>query len=326
MQFPREFESSHFACLYMHDVMVEFIRSGYEQKVFTQSFNISALEIQSLESSNLHIFDWLERQEKTEERTLVISTAVLPAVLSDMLHCIFESLSASKKSKMAVAYMLIRKPLQESLYLLESIVLNQTNFAEQLSNDPLKLRAQNAGGPDGHARRIHEVLDKLGLSEVLDSQYISELRYDKKSFDSFDRVCNHAMHLFTEHKSIRTELLNINFIFSGAAQVYTQQRYLYTRLPYLMYYMYHVFESIADIVAPTTNEYFININRRIAAYFLLAYLEMDKDFISEQMDNLAGFLQSLLEIDLAADIDSQRFRDYLINVGATGELQTSKTV
>ena len=81
---------------------------------------------------------------------------------------------------MAVAYMLLRKPLQESLYLLESMALDETDFVNKLSTDPLFLRPKNGGGPEGHARRISKVLSKIGLDEAIDSQYISELRYDKK--------------------------------------------------------------------------------------------------------------------------------------------------
>lgn len=317
---PKEFEDAHNACLYIHDVMVEFIRSGEQQNAFNKTFEFSQEEIDSLESSDLHILDWLQKNNKHDERAIVVRSMVLPAVLSDMLHCIFEALSASKKGKMAVAYMLLRKPLQESLYLLESMALDETDFVNKLSTDPLFLRPKNGGGPEGHALRISKVLSKIGLDEAIDSQYISELRYDKKSDDSFDGVCNHAMHLFTEHKAIKTELLNINFVFSKGKQIYTQQRYLYTRLPYLLYYTYHLFEHIAATIAPTTPKYFININRRIGAYMLLAYQEGDQNFGTEEMDTLASCLQNFLNVDSSPTKCVVSKRDYLVRICETGEL------
>lgn len=116
--------------------MVEFIKSGEMHDVFNQSINITEEEGFSLEKTDQHILDWLEENNKSEQRNLVIRTVVLPAVLSDMLHCIFEGLSASKKGKMAVSFMLLRKPLQESLYLLESMAIDKNSFVEHLSKDP----------------------------------------------------------------------------------------------------------------------------------------------------------------------------------------------
>ncbi|MBL0602322.1 hypothetical protein [Aeromonas dhakensis] len=42
--FPTEFERSHELCLYIHDVMVEFIKSGEMHDVFNQSININEEE------------------------------------------------------------------------------------------------------------------------------------------------------------------------------------------------------------------------------------------------------------------------------------------
>ncbi|RQM78640.1 hypothetical protein EHZ47_00610 [Aeromonas jandaei] len=303
--------------------MVEFIRSGEMHDIFNQSIHITEEESLSLEKTDKHILDWLEEHSKSEQRNLIIRTVVLPAVLSDMLHCIFEGLSASKKGKMAVSFMLLRKPLQESLYLLESMAIDKGSFVEHLSKNPLFLRPKNGGGPVGHAQRIGIVLDKMGLGKIFSSQYISELRYDKKSYDSFDRVCNHAMHLFTEHPSIKTDLLNINFIFSGTEQVYSQQRYLYTRLPYLLYYTYCLFEYVASDIAPTKAEYIENINRRISAYFLMAYIDMDNEFITDEMHTLAKRFIIALKIDQIKPLNSPSIIKKLAHIAETGVLTTN---
>ena len=96
MNLPKEFEDAHFACLYIHDVMVEFIRSGEQNQAFHQTFDLSDDEKKSLESSDIHILDWLEENNRNAERMLAVRATVLPAVLSDMLHCIFEALASSK--------------------------------------------------------------------------------------------------------------------------------------------------------------------------------------------------------------------------------------
>jgi hypothetical protein len=118
-----------------------------------------------------------------------------------MLHCIYEALDSSRKTKLNITYMLIRKPLQESLFLLESVVADRFDFAEKLATEPLKLRALKAGGVDVHTQRIQRVLEIVGESHRLSASYLAQLRYDKRVDDGFDGICNHAMHLFTEHEA-----------------------------------------------------------------------------------------------------------------------------
>ncbi|EHU8078558.1 hypothetical protein KZN62_003574 [Vibrio cholerae] len=322
MKFPDEFQDAHTTCMYMHDVMVEFLRSGGESGAFSQKFVLEEHETSSLEDvDDRNILDWLEKNEKFAHRNLVIRTVVLPAVLSDMLHCFFEALKSAQKGKMAVSFMLLRKPIQESLYLLEAMAISEVDFVQKLSEDPMFLRPKNGGGPEGHARRIGKVLEKIGLVELISAEYLAELRYQKNSYDSFDRICNRATHLFTEHKAIKTELLNINFVFSGQSQIYSQQRYLYTRLPYVLYYTYYLFEYIASRICPSPPEYVENINRRVMAYFLISYMQIEDDFLTEHMEALAlGFCRKLC-LDVSGEVDVGALISDLEYITETGELR-----
>jgi hypothetical protein len=198
-----------------------------------------------------------------DDAAKVLKCVTFPAVLSDMLHCLYEALESSRKAKLNVTYMLLRKPLQESLYVFEEIVLSLEDFAHKLSTQPLSLRAERAGGIDAHTRRIAKVVDLLGGEVVFSPRRLAELRYDKTL--GFDGYCNHAIHLFTEHHAIRTELMNINFVFSGPEQKQAQWEYLYLHLPYLLDYMRHVVDHIADSMAMLDPRYQEELNRKIAA-------------------------------------------------------------
>ena len=63
--------------------------------------------------------------------------------------------------------MLVRKPLQESLFLLQSVIVDRSDFAKKLTTDPVKLWSQTAGGVEVHAKRIQAVLDIMGTPIVL---------------------------------------------------------------------------------------------------------------------------------------------------------------
>jgi hypothetical protein len=215
------------------------------------------------------IFEWLETTGRFQDRARILKALVLPAVLSDMLHCLYEALECSRKGKLNVTYALIRKPLQENLFLLESIVLDEEGFAEKLATNPLLLRPHSAGGPDGHAHRIQRVLEAIEQTDVFDAAYLAQLRYQKVE-DGFDGVCNKAIHLFTEHKAIQTELLNINFVFSDYEAKVSQWRYLYSRLPYVLVYAWRVVEHIGNSICMTHPDYGQDMLRRIAAFVSLS--------------------------------------------------------
>ncbi|CAD6880282.1 hypothetical protein [Methylomonas albis] len=262
--------------------MVQILRSGEEGGFFITTIDLLEDEDQELSKAN-DIFVWLANKNRTNDRANILVSMIFPAVLSDALHCVYEALECSRKAKLGISYMLIRKPLQENLYILESIILDKLSFAETLAIDSLKLRHKNAGGVEGHRKRISQVLNILGEEKRFDPLYLAKLRYDKSFEDSFDGICNLAMHLFTEHPKIRTDNLNINFIFSGWDQKLTQWAYLYSRLPYLLFYMHLLVEYITERIAPTSKEYLDDISRRISASIILWWECLDEQYQSTQL-------------------------------------------
>ncbi|MDP8211768.1 MAG: hypothetical protein P9X22_00570 [Candidatus Zapsychrus exili] len=280
---PKSFDVAHRLCFVIHDVMCQIITSGEEGNFFTTTIELKNKNEREALNNIDDFFALLESEERFEDRAEILRTVVLPAVLSDMMHCIFESLESSRKAKLGVSYMLIRKPLQESLYLLESVVLDESDFAKKLVEDPLKLRPSNAGGVEDHGRRIKKVLEIISETPRLDADYIAQLRYDKKKEDSFDGACNHAMHLFTQHEAIRTENLNINFIFSGWEEKITQWSYFYSRLPYLLFYTHKMVEHIVERIVPTSQEYLDDIQRRLSALIILWWEGIDEQYTCDQL-------------------------------------------
>ncbi len=251
---PSEFFIAHDLCFAVHDILVEFLKSGEASGIFTTHINFADKADAAAFRENNDIFHWLEATGRLDDRARVLKTVVLPAVLSDMLHTFYEALECSRKGKLNITYALIRKPIQESLYLLESIVLDEISFADKLATEPLTLRPRMAGGMNGHSKRIQSVLERIQQTNAFDAEYLAQLRYAKTE-DGFDGVCNKAIHLFTEHKAIQTELMNINFIFSGYDAKLTQWRYLYGRLPYILIYAWRVIEHIGASIRPTHPDY-----------------------------------------------------------------------
>jgi hypothetical protein len=209
---------------------------------------------------------------------------VFPAILSDLLHCVYEALETSRKAKLHVSYMLLRKPIQENLYVLEAVIADRAGFARKLTEDPIQLWSQGAGGRDAHTRNIATVLTAIGDDGRFDAGFLAQLRYDKSTEDGFDGICNKAIHLFTSHQAIATEKMNINFIFSDWESKESQWAYIYSRLPYVLAYAYQIVEYVCAGISPTWPEYLDEIQRRIAAHAILWGQPLDEPYREPRLE------------------------------------------
>ena len=143
-------------------------------------------------------------------------------------------------------------------------------FAKHLVEEPEKLDAKKAGGVPDHVARIDIVLKIIGLRYDFDPSFLAQLRYDKHTEDGYSGVCDKALHLFTGHKAIKTEKLNINFIFSDDTARLTQWSYFYGRLPYLLLYSSMLIEHLYSECEPTTDSRYIeDLQARFAAGIIM---------------------------------------------------------
>ena len=161
---PATYKVAHDLCFTVHDVLAQLLVSGSKSGAFVARIPLDEPGDVDAFAAHSDLFEWLETSGRVRDRAKILKSIVLPAVLSDMLNCIYEALQSSKKGKLNVSYILLRKPLQESLYMLESIIIDELDFASKLATNPLLLRPKNAGGLDGHTKRIKLVLDTLGES------------------------------------------------------------------------------------------------------------------------------------------------------------------
>jgi hypothetical protein len=286
---PDGFLSAHDFCFLNHDILVELLDSAEKAGVLqlTIPFRDDA-DRTALERAE-HPLDWLAQTGRAEERDEVIRRAVFLPLISDLLHFIYEALETSRKAKLNVTYALLRKPLQESLFIFERMALDREAFVRDLERNPGQLHSQTAGGVDVHADRIRGVLEIIGEGERFDAGYLAQLRYDKTSEDSFDGVSNQAVHLITTHPAIRTDPLNMNFIFSDWDSKLSQWDYLYSRLPYVLMYSRRLIEHVSSLLSTTEPVYLANIERRLNAAALIWGSNVPRDY---QYIPLKDFLTS----------------------------------
>lgn len=283
---PNEFHSSFNLCFTAHDIALQLLKSGMESGIFVKTIKFKDEAEAEFFSQSDDIFEWLRETNRIDDEADVLVSLVFPAILGDMLHCIFEALEASRKGKLSIAFMLLRKPIQESLYVLESVVADKEGFARLLSQESVKLQHNQAGGLDGHTKRIQTVLEVIGATEQFDPASLARLRYDKNEEGGFDRVCNKAMHLFTTKEPIKTENYNVNFIFSGLDATLSQWSLLYSRLPYIMFYMVELIDHISRRFADTLQIYRDDMNRRLTAQLIMTFENIPTRYRYDALDRL----------------------------------------
>lgn len=260
---PEIFHMGYELCFFAHDVATHLLKSGHENGIFSQHLD----ELLSEESTELaDLVEILKNNNLTEILPDLLISRIFPAVLGDALHYIFEALEAARKGKISVAYTLLRKPLQDNLMVLESIVENEEKFAERLSATPPKFNR----GDDlaSHTARIAATLKKIEKLDSFDAEYLAQLRYDKSCEDSFDGFCNKATHLITSKSILKTNAYSLNFIFPTNNSLQQQWAFMFSRLPYVLTYSAALCEHISKRFALTYPQYIDDMERRTAALYI----------------------------------------------------------
>lgn len=270
------------------------LRSGERSRVFDHTIPLQdETERQAVEASE-DIFAWLASSGRTQERASLLRRVVFPALVSDFLQFVYQALACSGQGHLAVTYALLRKPLQESLHLVELIVTDVDNFAMKLAEEPHKLAQGSTGGLEAHRKRVAAAIAKINGADLFDASYLVALRYDKTYENGFGRLFDPAIHLFTGQDAIRTEPLNINFIFSGPEEKWLQQAFLYSRLPYILTYARLLFESFLSNFIKTDPRYLEDIERRAAAVTLLWCETVHEDYLDEHVSRFVDVTRARL--------------------------------
>ena len=242
---PQKYKELHNLCFYLHDIIVEVVKEGEKKKLFHTLYNIKKISDVQAIKDNDDILEWLYKNGYKEESKSIIIKQVLIAIISDYCHYIYEALQCSEKSKLAITYTLLRKPLKDNLLFFEWILASRNEFLEKFQKDSNYYAIDKIDLTKKKMLIKHSV-NKIKYGETFDADFIYNIRYSKKTDYSLERLWNIANHIVTTSKYYKTESLNLNFVFSGADSKESQWNYLYSVLPYLLFYTIEVIQVVLD--------------------------------------------------------------------------------
>jgi len=132
---PKKYKELHNLCFYLHDVLVQVVIEGEKKKLFDTVVKFKKTDDIKVVKDNNDILGWLIANSYEDEFKSIVIKQVLIATISDYCHYVYEALRCSEKSKLAITYTLLRKPLKDNLLLFEWIMTNRNEFLENFQKD-----------------------------------------------------------------------------------------------------------------------------------------------------------------------------------------------
>lgn len=254
---PKKFTFSHNYCFFLHDQLVETLKSGEKANIFNSIIKFKkkkhAKQVQGL--SGEEFVDWLEKNDYKADVYFLFYKQLCAALLSDYLHFIYEALQCSRKGKLTVAYALLRKPFKENLFYLEWLLARPNEFLPRFDSESSKrFSFLEDKTKDTKVKIIEEAMAKSRRGKWLPPEYLYELRYGKKADYGLEQSWQKANHLLTTHRHMKTEKTNLNFIFSNTDARYSQWEGIYSILPILLYHGVQVIEALLANFAKRAHE------------------------------------------------------------------------
>ena len=236
---------NHNYCFFLHDLMATIIKEGEANKHFWVKFNPKeneVKEIQELQGSDL--YEWMQSNNYQDEADLLSYKQVFVATLADFLQFIFTALRSSEKGHLSVTYSLLRKPLKDNLFILESLLSEPSEFLKKFNSstsyNDIAIEKQS---PEKKKKIIIDVLEKIPFG-LMNDDFLYNLRYSKKEEYSLEHLWQRATHIVTSCQHYQTESGNLNFVFSDNHSKDSQWNYLYLILPFVLFYTFQISTTI----------------------------------------------------------------------------------
>lgn len=254
---PKKFIFSHDYCFFLHDQLVEALKSGEKANIFSGSIKFKkkkhAKQIEGLSGEEL--ISWFEDNGYKADVYFLYYKQICAALLSDYLHFIYEALQCSRKGKLTVAYALLRKPFKENLFYLEWLLARPCEFLPRFDSDSGKrFSFPEDKTKEEKVKIIKEAMKKTRSEDWLLPEYLYGIRYDKKAEYGLEKVWQKANHLLTSHRHMKTEKTNFNFVFSDSESMDSQWNGLYSIVPLLLYHGVQIIEALLASFAKRANE------------------------------------------------------------------------
>jgi predicted Zn finger-like uncharacterized protein len=291
--FPERHKFSHEYAIFLQDLLANVVVSGSQHGIFKLEVTLDSEEKGKLFENvpQMEILDWLQANGEQKALSDFLERLILPRVLADYCHFVFEALSCSRRGKLTVAYSNLRKPFKDNLFYLEWLLVEPSGFTKAfMSGDPKQLEDRLTTFASRH-QIIEKAIMLTESSDLYDVELMEDLRYNRTADHGFAASWDQAAHLITTRKTWATSPQNFNFVFSDRESVESQWDFLYFRLPTLLHYTVEVVEGllgriVSDYVLKTGT---IRLRRKFGHILWVEHVlgkEESKEFGGDSLEDL----------------------------------------
>lgn len=238
LNLPQKFHRQHRSCEFLLYQIEDFVTADAFKDLKVQTLNFDK-EVELMDGE--HILDYLIRNNQSDKHDEIITSQILNAVIADTCQFLQIALFSSLQQRLTVTFSLIRKPFVYNLLVILRLYLT-SDFLEKFNKED---------GFDTTGISQEDIIELLKASEsflfskTIKASDVFDFVFNPNLPDSLINISNKALHpSTTRNKNNKTEIQNINFVFSTKEGVLQQWEYLYNRLTFLLLYLNEIHEAI----------------------------------------------------------------------------------
>ena len=262
---PTKNMPEHEFCFYLHDMMGQLLREVESLNIRSASFELSVEGQQAAAQGSESLIDYLLSSKDRPQTTRLFLNHVLVALTADYLHFVYEGLIALAKRKFAVAMALLRKPFKEDLFHISWMLGDASDYWLKFEESPSILMESRRTDSALRASIMKKALENCVLAEAFDPTLIERIIYDKNEPNGLAGLFDQATHLVTSSRSIRTEPMNLNFIFKNPLDNDIFES-VYSAIAMVLMYTFALLCSELEKVTPIDTAY---VRRRLLVAFMV---------------------------------------------------------
>jgi hypothetical protein len=262
---PQDRFPEHEFCFYLHDMMTQLLVEIESIDFRSAHFELSESTQETASGDSEQLIDHLLQSDHRPKAARMMLNHVLVALMSDYLHFVYEALVALSKRKFAVAFSLLRKPFKENLLHMTWMLGDAEDYFEKFEKSPAVFMESRKTDSSFRAGLFEKALQRCILSESFSPVLIESFIYDKEDPISLASLFDKATHLVTGARALRTEPMNLNFIFKDPRDddVYDN---CYSLISMILMYSFAIVSSEIEKSAPLDTAY---IRRRLIVAFMV---------------------------------------------------------
>jgi hypothetical protein len=249
----------HEFCFYLHDMMGQLLIEVESRNIRSASFDLNQPGEEAASCGTDELFDYLLRSKDRPKAARLMLNHVLVALTSDYLHFVYEALIALSKRKFAVGLSLLRKPFKENLLHMAWMLGDAADYFTKFEQAPAVFMESRKTDSALRIDIMAKALDQCILSETFDPNLIERIIYDKDDPRSLAILFDKATHLVTGARALRTEPMNLNFVFKDPRDNDIYEN-CYSVIAMVLMYSFAILSSEIGKVAPLDAAY---VRRRL---------------------------------------------------------------